>query len=229
VDASNWLSIIIPVLNEAANLDATLASACGEAGVEIIVVDGGSEDASIDIAKQFDAVVIQASAGRATQMNAGAAIARGDVLLFLHADTRLPPNYATLIHQTLARPNVVAGAFDLKIDGKEWGLRLVEWGAARRSRFCQLPYGDQALFIKAHQFRALNGYPALPFMEDFVFVRQLKKLGNIAIAPAAVLTSSRRWQRVGVLRTTIINQLVIVGYSLGVSPITLRRWYRYFQ
>lgn len=220
------ISVIVPVLNEAVNLPATLTAIAPDCKTEVIVVDGGSEDESAAIAGQFGARVLKSVPGRAAQMNAGAAIARGDVLLFLHADTRLPPNYALLIYQTLAQPNVVAGAFDLKINGTQWGLRLVEWAVSMRSRLCQMPYGDQALFIKTQRFRELGGYPSLPIMEDFVFVRQLQQVGTVAIAPAAVLTSGRRWHRLGIVKTTLINQLMVLGYFAGVSPSRLVQWYR---
>ncbi|MBF2029196.1 MAG: TIGR04283 family arsenosugar biosynthesis glycosyltransferase [Oscillatoriales cyanobacterium C42_A2020_001] len=220
------ISVIVPVLNEAASLPATLNAIAPNSEIEVIVADGGSQDGSVEIAKRFGVCLLTSAPGRATQMNAGAAIARGDVLLFLHADTHLPPNYATLIDQTLAQPNVVAGAFDLKINGTRWGLRVVEWGVAVRSRFCQLPYGDQALFLKTERFQELNGYPDLPFMEDFVFIRQLKQVGKVAIAPAAVMTSGRRWHRLGIVKTTLINQFMVLGYLAGIPPSRLVRWYR---
>ncbi|MDX2244430.1 MAG: TIGR04283 family arsenosugar biosynthesis glycosyltransferase [Leptolyngbyaceae cyanobacterium bins.302] len=225
------LSVIIPVRDEAVNLPATLAAiALGsnleKSELEVIVVDGGSRDDSIAIAKQFGAVVIQTAPGRAQQMNAGATIAQGKFLLFLHGDTLLPANFAQYVEHTLNQPGVVAGAFDLNINGAQKGLRWVEWGVRWRSRFCQLPYGDQAIFLTAQTFHALGGFPDLPIMEDFVLVQQLKRLGKIAIVPAVVHTSNRRWQRLGVVKTTTINQIVILGYYLGISPKRLAAWYR---
>lgn len=239
--ATTPISLIIPVFNEAARLAQTLVAAQTGSYTEIIVVDGGSTDTSVEIAKSLGVRVVSAETGRAAQMNAGAAIAlkpsasqksatksfaTGEILLFLHGDTRLPLGFDRSIRQTLALPGVVAGAFNLKIEGDSIGLRLVEWGVRQRSRYCQLPYGDQALFLKAATFRELGGFPALPIMEDFVFVQQLNRLGKVAIAPAAVLTSSRRWQKLGILKTTLINQLMILGYFLGISPTRLARWYR---
>ena len=220
------ISIIIPVLNEAAHLGDTLAIAANAPDIECIVVDAGSLDGTVDIAKTFDAIVVTANPGRACQMNAGAAIAQGDLLLFLHADTHLPSHYADLIPVTLAQPGIVAGAFDLKIRGTQFGLRWVEWGVYWRSRWCQLPYGDQALFLAAETFHALGGFPEVPFLEDLMLMRRLRQLGKIAIAPASVLTSGRRWQQLGVVKTTVLNQLVLIGYCLGISPRRLACWYR---
>jgi uncharacterized protein len=218
------LSVIIPVLNEANTLQAVL-NAVQQDGVEVIVVDGGSQDQTIALAQQLTPQVIAAPLGRASQMNAGAAIATGKILLFLHADTQLPHGFAALVHQTL-ESGAIAGAFHLKIDGKATGLRLVEWGVKWRSHFCQLPYGDQAIFLKASTFRELGGFALLPIMEDFDLVQRLKRLGKVAIAPASVITSGRRWQKLGILKTTLINQLVIIGYFLKVSPERISRWYR---
>lgn len=220
------ISVIMPVLNEAAYLPESLARLERSPEVEVIVVDGGSQDISVEIAQRLGARVVQTKPGRAYQMNVGAEMATGEILLFLHADTRLPENFVAAIHQTLNRPGAVAGAFDLSIQGRHPGLRLVEWGVYWRSRVCQLPYGDQALFLPAHTFHQLSGFPDLPILEDFVLVRQLQRYGKVAIAPGRVITSGRRWQRLGLVRTTVTNQLVLLGYHVGISPLRLVRWYR---
>jgi len=220
------ISIIIPVLNEASNLSRVLPCLAFRPEVEIVVVDGGSQDGSADVAGRYNAKVIHTTPGRAQQMNLGAANAEGKILLFLHADTGLPEQFQILVEQTLTRPGVIAGAFDLKINGRQWGLRWVEWGVYWRSRLCQLPYGDQAIFLTVETFHTLGGFPDLPIMEDFVFVQHLKKLGQVAMAPASVLTSGRRWQRHGVLKTTLVNQIIILGYVLKVPTQTLARWYK---
>lgn len=219
------ISVIIPVLNEAAHLPRTLAPLTHLPDLEVIVVDGGSHDNTPAIAQALKARVIASKPGRSHQMNQGAQVATGSILLFLHADTQLPPQFDVLVRQTLGQPQVVAGAFGLKINGGAWGLRLVEWGVAVRSRWGQLPYGDQALFLKATVFEAIGGFPELPIMEDFELIRQLRRQGRIAIAPATVLTSDRRWHTMGICRTTLINQVIIVGYLLGVSPTQLAGWY----
>jgi rSAM/selenodomain-associated transferase 2 len=229
------LSVIVPVLNEAANLVETLQAIQAvlpvEAPIEIIVVDGGSQDATVELARSELArsrsvQVISSPPGRAKQMNAGAAIAQGEVLLFVHGDTRLPKGYNCWVEALLAQPGVIAGAFELAIDGSEPGLRWVEWGVNWRSRLCQLPYGDQALFLTAQTFHELGGFPELPIMEDFVFIQKLKGMGKVAIAPTPVVTSSRRWQKLGILQTTAINQIILLSYFLGVAPAQLAQWYR---
>ena len=220
------ISIVIPALNEAENLPRTLNTVSNVVDVEAIVVDGGSSDNTVKVAEALGARVISSTQSRAHQMNLGASAAKGDILLFLHADTCLPQNFDSLVRQTLLQPKAIAGAFELKIDGTIAGLRLVEWGIWVRSHLFQMPYGDQAIFLKASLFRSMGGFPELPIMEDFELIRRLKQKGRIAIAPAAVLTSSRRWQKLSVFRTTLINQLVIIGYLLGVSPARLAHWYR---
>lgn len=220
------ISIIIPTLNEAETLPQTLKALQNLPHVEVIVVDGGSLDDTVRIAVDWNVRVVCSAAGRAHQMNVGAAVANGDILLFLHADTVLPRQFDRLVRQTLMQPRVIAGAFKLAIDGHTPGLRLVEWGVNMRSRLCQMPYGDQAIHLPATTFRAIGGFPELPIMEDFALVQQLRQHGRIAIVPDKVLTSGRRWQKLGVFHTTAVNQLIILGYQLGVSPTLLAHWYR---
>jgi rSAM/selenodomain-associated transferase 2 len=220
------ISIIIPVLNEASTIAQVISTARNAENVEIIVADGGSSDGTVEIAKYEADRVISTTPGRATQMNAGAIASTGDILLFLHADTHLPHGYDTGARQALANPSIVAGAFELKIDAPLLSLRLVEKGVNCRSHLLQMPYGDQAIFLKTVTFKQMGGFPDLPVMEDFEFVRRLKKQGRIEIISLPVLTSARRWQRVGVVKTTVINQIVIIAYFLGVSPDRLGEWYR---
>jgi rSAM/selenodomain-associated transferase 2 len=223
------LSIIIPVLNEAENLATMLEALQTPKNIEIIMVDGGSTDHTIDIAKRFeqqvDLHIVKTSAGRAQQMNAGAAIATGDIFLFLHGDCQLPPQFATLIQAALTTPNVIAGAFELRINAPDRGLRWIETAVNWRSRYLQMPYGDQAIFLRATTFQQLGGFPVQPIMEDFEFVQRLRKLGKIAIVPAPVLVSARRWQKLGIFKTTLINQAIVLAYRLGVPPSRLRQWY----
>ena len=220
------ISIIIPVLNEANTINGVLARILGASNVEVIVVDGGSQDETVALAQSVGVKVIAVTGGRASQMNAGAAVATGSILLFLHADTHLPPAFDTLVRQALQNTGAIAGAFELRIDAELWGLRVIEKMVNWRSRFLSLPYGDQAIFLKASIFKEIGGFPNLPIMEDFELMRYLKRYGKIAIAPAPVLTSGRRWQKLGVVRTTLINQLIIISYFLGVPPAKLARWYR---
>jgi rSAM/selenodomain-associated transferase 2 len=220
------ISVVIPALNEARQLPAVLNTIHPANPVEVIVVDGGSVDGTAEVAEAQGARVVKATPGRSHQLNCGAAAATGSLLLFLHADTRLPEGFARTIRQTLAQPGVVAGAFRLTIDGPGRGLRWVEWGVNLRSRLLQMPYGDQGIFLKAEVFHKLGGFPDLPMMEDFELMRQLRKVGKVAIAPSAVVTSDRRWRTLGILRTTLANQIMVVSYLLGVDPHKLARWYR---
>jgi uncharacterized protein len=220
------ISVIIPTLDEAAYLSRTLACLVGVDNLEIIVVDGGSRDETIAIAAAHGAVVLTAPRGRARQMNAGAAAARGELLLFLHADTRLPPGFAIEARRQLACPRVAAGAFRLTISGQQRGLRLVAQLANWRATALQMPYGDQALFLHTSLFKEIGGFPDLPLMEDFALIRTLRRRGRIVIAPLTVVTSGRRWQQQGLIRTTLRNQIIILAYLFGCSPHRLALWYR---
>lgn len=219
------ISVIIPARNEAAALPATLAALVGAGADEVIVADGGSSDATVAIARQHGATVVTSPVGRGPQLNAGAAQASGDLLLFLHADTLLPPAFAAEVRRVLAEPAVSAGAFRLAIADSRPGYRLIELGANLRARLGQLPYGDQALFLRATDFRAMGGFADLPLCEDLEMVSRLRQRGKIRLTTSAVQTSARRWQRWGRLRTTWRNQLVLWGFLLGVAPDRLARWY----
>ncbi len=220
------ISVIIPALNEEPYIGRTLQALQQAAGVEVIVVDGGSADDTVRRAETAGARVMVAAGGRARQMNVGAQAAPGDILFFLHADTLAPPGFDGAIRAALQDPRVAAGAFRLGIRGASAGLRLVEHLANWRSRRLGLPYGDQGLFVRADLFREIGGFPELPIMEDYVMARRLKRHGRIVTLPLAVATSGRRWQSLGIWWTTLINQMMIIGYSLGVDPAVLARWYR---
>jgi rSAM/selenodomain-associated transferase 2/rSAM/selenodomain-associated transferase 1 len=220
------ISVILPVLNEAAIITQTLKRIQQQGFQDCIVVDGGSTDATIAQAKATGATVISSVPGRAKQMNAGANHATGDILLFLHGDTQLPDHCQTAIIQAFRNPAVVAGAFELSIESDRPGIRWIEAGVKWRSHHLKLPYGDQAIFLKASTFRRIGGFPDLPIMEDVALVRHLQRLGDITILPQAVLTSGRRWERLGVLKTTLVNQLMLLGFAIGISPQRLARWYR---
>ena len=223
--AEGLISVIIPTWNEESNIGSLLNEIVGTASVEIIVVDGASGDRTTEIAASYNVKVIQASRGRSIQMNAGAGEALGDILLFLHADTRLPQNWISMVRKALAEPGTAAGAFEIAINGNERGLRIIERLTNSRSRRLQLPYGDQAIFVKADLFGQIGGYSDLPIMEDFELVRRLRKFGRIITVPARVITSARRWRDRGIWRTTLINQAMILGYLTGISPARLVRWY----
>ncbi len=219
-----WLSVVIPALNEARDLAATLRSVQGE-DVEVLVVDGGSQDETGAIARDMGAVVVASPCGRGVQMNYGAQQAQGDILLFLHADTCLPPDYISQIRACLARKEIVAGAFRLGLTGKGLGLQIVAWGANLRSKWLGLVYGDQGVFLSRAMFEACGGFADVPIMEDFILVQQLKRKGRIGLSDARVQSSGRRWQRRGLIWTTLINQIIILGFFLGLSPHFLAKIY----
>ena len=218
------LSIIIPALNEAEQIAATLASAAAP-GVEVTVVDGGSGDATVDLARAAGATVLTAGRGRARQMNAGAAAADGDALLFLHADTRLPAGFDAAVAAALADPAVVGGRFDVRLEPSTPWLDLVAALINRRSRWSRIGTGDQALFVRRAVFEAMGGFPDLPLMEDLAFSIALKRRGGIACLRQTVATSSRRWLRDGPLRTVLLMWWLRFLFWCGVPAERLKRHY----
>ena len=220
------ISVIIPTLNEAAAIERTLACLDGVDNLEAIVVDGGSADKTAALAGSRGARVLQSNPGKAVQMNTGARAAAGDILVFLHADTQLPENFSHLIVSALNQSCVVAGAFRLSINSTRAGIRIIEHMANLRSRFLQLPYGDQAFFMRKVLFDEIGGFPDVPIMEDFILIRRLKNKGKIVLLPESVVTSPRRWLHFGILKTWLINQWIIIAYYLGIPPERLNYWYR---
>lgn len=225
------LSLIIPVYNEAKIIEYYLSKIPLDPQVEIIVVDGQSTDETVALCQNFNfilkpQVVISPVKGRGNQMNFGASLATGEILCFLHLDSQLPSDYIALIEETLSQPKAIAGAFSLVIDAPQFSFRFLETLVNWRSQIFSLPYGDQGLFLKASVFRSMGGFAKLPIMEDYEFVQRLKKQGQIPIASASILTSSRRWKKLGILKTTLINQGIILGYYLKINPEKLAYWYR---
>lgn len=218
------LSVVIPTLNEEVCIGRTLDAVRDGDVWETIVVDGGSRDRTREIARSHGATVVRSEPGRGRQLNVGANAAAGDTLLFLHADTIPPPNFESDVFQVLGRPDIVAGAFRLKIDAPHFSLRIVERLVNLRSTYMQLPYGDQGIFMSADVFGRLGGFPNVSVMEDYEFVRRLRKLGRIAIAPSAVNTSARRWLRRGIARATLANQFYIAAYHVGINPDRIAAW-----
>lgn len=220
-----YISVVIPVFNEHGHVYQAIDSARASDDVEIIVVDGGSTDGTVDAVRQKGAGLVTSHPGRACQMNAGAEVAGGEVLLFLHADSILPRDYVRHVRNVMDEPGVVGGAFALRFDGRSLLLRILERTASFRSKSLRMPYGDQGIFVSAEVFRELGGFPDFPLMDDFEFVRRLRRKGRVLTVDAAVVTSSRRYEIRGTLRTTLLNQLIILAYYLGVSPERLARWY----
>ena len=227
------VSVVIPARNEAASLPAVIASVFAglPAGGEVIVVDGVSDDGTPDLAEAAGARVLRGvGAGRGPQLAAGADEARGRLLLFLHADTRLPPRWAKLVAETLDDPEVALGAFSLRIDGRGRDYRRVEWGIKQRSRNRPRPYGDQAFFVRAEDYHAVGGFPAWPCFEDVRLAEKLVRRGRVVIRPEAVRTSARSWAARGWLQTTVVNWCCTQLYRVGVSPHLIaygRRWARH--
>ncbi len=218
------ISVVIPTLDEAESIESAVDSALGADGVECIVVDGGSRDRTAERAVRAGATVITAPRGRARQLNAGAQRARHPLLVFLHADTVLPCGYGRVVQRILGRPEIACGAFRLRIEPATSTLRAIERIANLRARRLALPYGDQALFVRAERFHELGGFPDLPVMEDFEFVRRIRRTGRVEIAREAVETSSRRWRRDGTWRTTLRNQVAVLAYLGGVPAGKIARW-----
>lgn len=221
------LSIVIPALNEAATIEATLAAlqVYRLRGVEIVVADGESFDGTADLARGRADRVISAPRGRALQMNEGAAQARGDVLLFLHADTLLPDDADRRIADGLVRSGRAWGRFDVRFDSGG-AVRLVAFTMNWRSRLTGICTGDQAMFVTRAAFEQVGGFPPIALMEDISLSARLKRIGRPLCLSARVTTSARRWRQNGVLHTVLLMWSLRLRYFLGADPATLARAYR---
>ena len=224
------LSIVIPVLNEQSHINAVIEHVKAQdfdRGFEIIVVDGDPHGGTLDVVQDRNVICLIDAKGRGRQMNAGAEVARGDILLFLHADTRLPAGALEKIAWVMENRNYVAGAFDLSIDSDRWILKYIAARASLRSRYNRIPYGDQAIFIRKSYFDKIGGFKDIPLMEDVDLMRRIKQDGGkIHIFRDKVKTSARRWKAEGALYTTLRNRLVVILYYLGVSPHKLAKFYK---
>lgn len=220
------LSIIVPVLDEAASIAATLGALQPLRGeqAEVIVVDGGSRDATCAIARPLADLVLPASRGRALQMNAGAVAASGDVLVFLHADTTLPRDAARAIEAALAAGREW-GRFDVAIEGSHPMLAVVAMLMNTRSRWTGIATGDQAIFVRRAAFHAAGGFPTIPLMEDVAISRALKRVSRPAALRQRVVTSGRRWERHGIFRTIMLMWKLRAAYALGADPHRLAQRY----
>jgi rSAM/selenodomain-associated transferase 2 len=221
------ISIVMPVLNEAAGIEQALLALqpLRAEGHEIIVVDGGSADRTPELAKPLADLVLPASRGRALQMNAGAQHARGDVLLFLHADTRLPANALRSMVDGLERGGLDWGRFEARIDSARPSLRLVGAMMNLRSRVTGICTGDQAIFVRRDAFTLAGGYPRIALMEDVELSRKLCRRSRPLRLASHVTTSARRWERAGVLRTIVLMWWLRASYFFGASPARLARIY----
>lgn len=222
------LSIIIPALNEAAQIAATLETLqpLRVQGHEIIVVDGGSNDGTPEHVQALCDRLVSAPRGRARQMNAGAQAAQGDVLWFLHADTRASAAAANALLAALAQPGCAWGRFDVRLSGPHPLLRVVEYLMNLRSRWTGIATGDQGIFVRRELFERLDGFPDIPLMEDIALSRRLKRQAAPACLRERLVTSSRRWEQYGVVRTIVLMWRLRFAYWLGVSPDRLAVLYR---
>jgi rSAM/selenodomain-associated transferase 2 len=219
------VSIIIPTYNESTALSETLTRVQQHQPFEIIIGDGGSEDDTADIARRYEATVVQSPRGRAAQMNAAAGEAKGDLLLFLHADSYVASRGYQKMIETMASGPYLGGAFSLQIDSPLPALKRISRWANWRSRYLNLVYGDQAIFIRRDVFHELKGFPLLPICEDLDFFRRLKKRGPVVLLKEKAFTSPRRWLAEGVGFTTLRNIAITSLFLIGFSPVTLSRWY----
>jgi rSAM/selenodomain-associated transferase 2 len=218
------VSIVIPTWNEAACIAGTIASLREQGSCEIIVVDGGSTDATVALASAADRV-LASEPGRAAQMNAGARVASGDNLLFLHADCRLEAGGLNALERTLARPGVFAGCFSMRVKADGWAFRSIDACATARVRFTGVVYGDQGLFIRRRDFTSLGGYPRLRFMEDVFFSRTMAQQGRVVVLQKRIYVSPRRWHKSGLVAQTLRNWTLTALALGGVSPDRLAAYY----
>ena len=217
------ISVVIPTLNEESHIEKTLQSVIKQEGdYEFYVVDGGSTDNTVAIAKRY-ACVINSKRGRAVQMNAGARLCKGDVLLFLHADTLLPDNAFREVRKRMRDDTVAGGSFYIAFDADNFILRGISF--ITRFNFRLFHFGDQGIFVRRDVFQALNGYKEIPIMEDYDFYKRLRKQGKVILIRMPVISSARRFIKKGVIRQLLINKFVVLAYWAGVDIQTIKRFY----
>ena len=218
------VSVVIPSLNEAERIGATIDSAFAAGATEVIVSDGGSTDATLSVARARGAIVVEGEQMRARQLNRGAETATGDALIFLHADTLLPAGACDAVASALA--SHVFGGFRVRFLERTLGLRWTEFAINTRTRVSRCPWGDQAQFLRRDTFLTTGGYRDLPIMEDYELAVRMKRRGPTVLLPLKVRTSGRRFLQKGLVRTTVLNWWIIAAWRAGVSPERLARWYR---
>jgi rSAM/selenodomain-associated transferase 2 len=210
------ISIIIPTFNEKGTISQCLETVVDIPGIEVIIADGGSTDRTVEIAEQHrDVKVVTSLMGRSVQMNKGAECAGGKILLFLHADCVLPREVVLNVRNVLEGSSFVGGAFKIRLLSDKLLYRIIEKGINFRSKIFKLPYGDQGLFVKRSVFEELGGFREMPNCEDLDFVCRLKKQGKIAILDERISSSIRRWEKHGILQTSLRNQFLLTSYILG--------------
>ena len=220
----NDISVVIPTLNEAATLADAIRSAIAAGAGEVIVVDGGSEDETTRIAMECRATkIVRSIPGRGIQLNAGALMAEGQMLLFLHADNRLDEE---ALRQICSLEEPVWGAFRQRIDSDRTIFRIIEWGNAMRVKWWRTPFGDQAIFVRRDVFTDQGAFAEIVLMEDVEFSKRMRKIARPLLLDGPVTVSARRWETYGPIRQTLRNWLIQIGYALGARPETLRKRYR---
>jgi rSAM/selenodomain-associated transferase 2 len=223
-------SIIVPVLHEGEGINQLLEHLHridSEGELEIIIVDGAQEKDTLNAIRSDVAIKISSDAGRGRQMNAGASVAKGEILIFLHADTELPPRALKKIDLLMERGDYVGGAFDLGIKSDKFIFKVIATLSSLRSRLNRIPFGDQAIFIRGEFFKKMGGYKEIPLMEDMELMRRIKRSGNkIRIFYERAMTSPRRWEKEGVIYCTLRNWTLQTLYFLGVSPHKLIHFYK---
>ena len=217
------IAVVIPALDEAEEISAAVESARAQ-GVEIIVVDGGSRDDTQDRARAAGARLLVSSQGRARQLQTGIRESEGEVVLILHADTRLPKGWDGALREALADPTVAGGAFRLRFDERGATMRVIEWGAHLRSAWLGLPYGDQAIFVRRRVVDEMGGLPDVPVMEDVDLVRAIKQDGRLALLSLPATTSARRHLEGGALRTALFHSLALLADIVGVERSRIAGW-----
>ena len=220
------IAVLIPAINEQAHIGSAVQSAVLGGASEVIVADGGSVDQTEEIAAASGARVLRSTPGRGVQMNFAARQSMADVLLFLHADNRLPNDFVGQIQNAITNPQTQAGVFRQQIEGSSPFLRVLAWGNEKRVRWRNLAYGDQGIWVRRAIYEELGGFPEVPLMEDYIFSERLRKKFRFAILPGPLAVSSRRWQQRGIVGQTLLNWRIIAAYKRGHSLDELSSLYR---
>jgi rSAM/selenodomain-associated transferase 2 len=219
------IAVVIPAVDEARHITAAVQSA-RVPGVDVVVVDGGSHDGTPERALAAGARVVAAERGRALQLQRGVEASEGEIVLLLHADSRLSPGWDERVRDALADGRVAGGAFRLRFDDPGAAFRLLEQGVRLRVALFRLPYGDQGIFVRRRVLEAIGGIPAVPFMEDLDLVRAIRRQGRLQLLELPVVTSGRRYRQAGLVRTVALHGLAALLWSLGVPRGRIERWVR---
>lgn len=220
------ISVVIPTLNEESTVERAIASCWAWGAVEVVVVDGGSSDQTRAKSLAAGARVLETAPSRGAQQAHGAAVCQGEVIVFLHADSWLPPSAGEQLRRAFQAESTGITCFRQRIDDARAVYRWLEWGNAGRAVWLGLPYGDQGIAVRRSLLEDCGGFPPAPLMEELVLMRRLRRHAWPILLPGPITVSPRRWQRRGVVRQTLVNWSLLSAYTCGISPSTLRRWYR---